>query len=189
MNKAKQETVAAGIGCCAGLDQNSVVSERARFAHVYEIECLDSEGNLKWHERIENLIVNVGLDEILNKFWKGSAYSAAHYVLLTDGTPTVAAGDTMASHAGWVEVTDYAAATRPSLTLGAVSGQSVDNSASKASYAINATATVGGAGICTDSTKGGAIGVLVGAGAFTGGDKSVANGDTLNVTTTLTAAG
>lgn len=42
--------------------------------------------------------------------------------------------------------------------------------------------------ICSVSTKSNGTGVLYGAGAFTGGDRTVASGDTLNVTVTLTAA-
>jgi hypothetical protein len=64
----------------------------------------------------------------------------------------------------------------------------VDNSASKAQFSINATATIGGAFIVTNSTKGGTTGILYGGGAFTEGNRSVVNGDTLNVTVTLTAA-
>ncbi len=157
--------------------------------NVYEIECVAPDGRVKWVERVENLITNVGLDENLDKFLKGSAYTAAFYVGLTDGTPTVAAGDTMASHAGWVEVVAYSQAVRQTLTLGAVSGQSVDNSASKASFSINANGTtIGGAFLATNNTKGGTTGILYGEGAFTGGDKSADNGDTLNVTVTCTAA-
>lgn len=94
----------------------------------------------------------------------------------------------MASHAGWTEIQDYSEGVRQTLTLGTVSSQSVSNSASKAVFSINGTATVGGAGICTNSTKGGTSGTLYGAGAFTGGNRSVISGDTLNVTITCTAA-
>ena len=94
----------------------------------------------------------------------------------------------MSSHAGWTEVTAYSESVRQTLTLGTVSSQSVDNSASKAVYSINGTATVGGIFVTTDSTKSGTSGTLYGGGAFTGGDKSVGSGDTLNVTVTLTAA-
>lgn len=155
----------------------------------YEIECRDKNGKLKWTEVIEeNLVVNAGLDDSLDKHLKGSAYTAAWYVGLTDGTPTVAAADTMSSHAGWAEVTAYSESVRQTLTLGTVSSQSVDNSASKAVFSINGTATVGGCFITTNNTKGGTSGTLYGAGAFSGGDKSVTSGDVLNVTVTCTAA-
>lgn len=155
---------------------------------VYTVQCVGSDGNVKWEDKAYNTVVNVGLNDVLDKYWKGSSYTAAHYVGLTDGTPTPAAGDIMSSHAGWTEVTDYSEATRELLVLGSVSSQSVDNSASKASFSINGTATVGGAFITTNSTKGGTTGTLVSVAAFSEGDKSVTSGDTLNVTCTITAA-
>lgn len=162
--------------------------EKLQMENHYFVEAFDSEGNLKWSDEFDNLVTDAGVNDVLDKYFKGSTYTAAHYVGLTDGTPTPAAGDTMASHAGWVEVTDYAEATREALVLGAVAAKSVDNSASKASFAINATVTVGGAFVTTVSTKGGSTGTLYGVGAFTGGDRSLVSGDTLNVTVTLTGA-
>lgn len=157
--------------------------------NIYRFEAFDSSGNLKWVEEVENLVTNAGLDDLLDKYLKGSSYSAAFYVGLTDGTPTAAAGDTMSSHAGWTEVTAYDEATREALTLGSVSSQSVDNSASKASFTISTNSTtVGGAFVCTNSTKSGTSGTLYSVAAFSAGDKSLDDGDTLNVTVTCTAA-
>lgn len=154
---------------------------------VYQVECRSADGKIKWCETVENLVVNTGLDDALDKYFKGSAYTAVHYVGLSDGTPTIAAGDTMASHAGWVEVAAYSETVRQTLTLGTVSGQSVDNSASKASFSINAdNTTIGGAFITTNNTKSGTTGTLYGAAAFSAGDKLADNGDTVNVTVTLT---
>lgn len=145
--------------------------------------------NPKWIEEFDNLVVNVGLNDSLDKHLKGAAYTAAWFVGLTDSTPTVAAADTMASHAGWVEVTAYDEATRPSLVLGAVAAQSVDNSAAKANFTISANGTVmGGAFITTVNTKGGATGILYGVGAFATGDKTLDDNDILAVTVTCTAA-
>ena len=161
--------------------------------NLYHMECFGPDGKLKWEEKFGNLVVNVGLDDILDKYFKGSSYTAAWYVGIweTAGSPEVAAGDSMASHAGWTEVTSYSEANRPTLTLGTVASQSVDNSASKASYSINASKSVRGAFITTSNAKGGVspeTGILYSVGAFTGGTKAVDNGDTLNVTVTLTSA-
>lgn len=161
----------------------------ANFGDLFLVECFDKDGNLKWEDTIKNLVVNEGLDDALDKYFKGSTYTAAHYVGLTDGTPTFAAADTLASHAGWVEVTAYDEGVRQTLTLGAVSGQSVDNSASKAVFTVSANdTTIGGAFIATNSTKGGSTGTLYGGGAFTAGDKTIDDGDVLNVTVTASAA-
>lgn len=135
-----------------------------------------------------NLVVTTGLNDVLDKYYKGSSYTAAHYCGLTDGTPTVAAGDTMASHAGWVEVTAYDEAVRQTITWGSVSGGSVNNSASKAVFTISTNSTtIGGGFVVTNSTKGGSTGTLVGAAAFTAGDKVLDDNDTLSVTVTATA--
>ena len=162
---------------------------QAAMENHYVVECFDRDGNRKWVEEFDNIVVNVGLDDLLDKYLKGSSYTASFFVGLTDGTPTAAAADTMSSHAGWAEVTAYDEATRETLTLGTVASQSVDNSASKASFTISTNSTtVGGAFVTTNNTKGGTSGTLYGIGAFTGGDKSVDDGDTLNVTVTLTTA-
>ena len=144
---------------------------------------------LKWVAEIPaNLVVTTGLNDILDKYYKGSAYTAAHYCGLTAGTPSFAAGDTMASHSGWTEVTAYDEAARPTITWGTVSGGSVDNSASKASYTISTdSTTIGGGFVATNSTKGGSTGTLVGGAAFTAGNKTLDDNDTLNVTVTATA--
>ena len=159
-----------------------------KLRNTVKVTARDPEGNILWTEEDHNIVVNVGLDEILDKFWKGSTYTASHFVGLADGTPTFASGDTMGSHAGWSEVSAYSEAARQDLTLGTVSGQSVDNSASKAVFTINADNTVvGGAFLTTDSTKGGTAGILMAGLAF-GADRALSTNDTLDVQWTLTLA-
>lgn len=168
------------------------MKENLALTSVYHFQCYDKDGNLKWEDTNHNTVVNEGLDDVLDKYLKGSAYTAAFYVGLTDGTPTVAATDTMSSHAGWAEVTAYDEAVRQTLTLGTVSSQSVSNTASKATFTISTVSpdstTVGGAFVTTNSTKGGSTGTLYGAAALSAGDKTLSGGDTLQVTVILTAA-
>lgn len=151
-------------------------------------ELIVGGGDVAWSDAYDNLIVNTGLDDYLDKYYKGSAYTAAHYVGLTSSSPTVAAADTMSSHGGWTESTSYSESTRQAFTPGSVSSQSVSNSASKAAFSINGTVTVGGAFLTTSSTKSGTTGTLVAAGAFTGGNAALQNGWTLNVQATFTQA-
>jgi hypothetical protein len=47
-----------------------------------------------------------GKNDLLDKYFKGSAYTATWFLCLK-GTGTAAVGDTLASHAGWAEVTPY----------------------------------------------------------------------------------
>jgi hypothetical protein len=160
-----------------------------KLGDFFVVECFDKHGNFKWRDTIKNLVVNVGLDDSLDKYFKGSNYTAAHYVGLTDGTPSFAAADTMSSHSGWAEVTAYDETVRETATWGTVSSQSVDNSGNKASFTIDTNnTTVGGAFLCTDDTRGGTTGTLYGGGAFSAGDKVLDDDDVLNVTVTATAS-
>ena len=162
----------------------------SKHQHVFEIECFDKFGNLKWTDYVFNMVVNEGLDDILDKYYNGSSYTAAHYIGLTDGSPTFASDDTIGgTHSGWTEVTAYTETNRPDFTPGVISSQSLDNSSNKASFTINSNSTtIGGAFLVTDNTKGGTAGTLVGGGSFSGGDKTIGDGDTLSVQVTCNAS-
>lgn len=147
--------------------------------HRYRVVCRGADGQVKWVEEADNLVVTAGRNDILDKYYKGSTYTAAHYVGLK-GAGSIAAGDTLASHAGWSEITDYSG-NRKALTMGTVASGSVDNSGSVASFAISGTATVAGAFVATVDT--GTSGTLVGAADF-GTSRSVIASDTLEVTVT-----
>lgn len=169
--------------------------DKASATGVYKIQCHDALGNLKWEAESKNLVVNVGLQDMNAKYFTGSSYTATWYLGLygAGASNTPAASDTMSSHAGWTEVVPYSNATRPVCTFGTptTANPSVaTNSASPASFSINATATVGGAFLTSSSTKSGTAGTLFSAADFGApGDRSVANGDVLNVTYTLSLAG
>lgn len=178
----------AALGLRAAVQRSVAIKLGVLRGTHYRVDCFGADGVLKWTEEFDNLVVNTGLDDSLDKHLKGSSYTAAWYVGLTASSPTFAAGDTMSSHAGWTEDQNYSESVRQTLTLGTVSAGSVNNSASKATFSMNATATIGGAFVTTSNTKGGTTGTLYGGGAFSGGNRAVVNGDTLQVTVTATAA-
>jgi hypothetical protein len=168
------------------------VTESLGAAGVYKIQCFDKDGLLKWEESSHNLVVNVGLQDMNDKYFEGVSYTAAWYLGLITGpsaSTTIAAGDTMASHAGWSENTSYSNATRPAAVFGTATTADpsvLSNSASPASFTINGTATIAGAFLVSNSTKGGTTGVLFSASDFQApGDRAVVSGDTLNVTYTI----
>lgn len=168
------------------------MKSKVKLGGRFKIQCFDLNGGLKWEDVAENLVVNEGLDYILECLFESgmSAFSPPDpwYVGLTDGTPTVAAADVMNSHAGWVEVVAYDEATRQEFVNGAKSSQSVSNSASKAAFTISSdSTTIGGAFLTSSNTRGGTTGTLLCAAAFTGGDKSTDDGDTLQVQYTFSA--
>ena len=161
----------------------------------YFVECFDKDGNLKWSDEASNLVVNTGLQYMAGTSLDGAtARITAWYVGLITGPgsgTTFAAGDTASLHAGWAENTAYSNSTRPAATFAAATTANpsvVTNSASKATFNINNTATIAGAFLISNDTKGGTSGTLFSASDFTGGDRSVGSGDTLQVTYTFSLA-
>jgi hypothetical protein len=155
---------------------------------VYGVECFKPNGELRWQDNFHNIVVEEGINDSLDKHFKGSGYTAAWYVGLASAAPTFAYDDSMSSHGGWTEAALYGDAQRPGLNLGNVGGGSVSNSASKATFSINADGTIGGAFVTTGSAKSSPDLILYGGGSFTSGDRAVINGDTVNVTVTLSGA-
>jgi hypothetical protein len=183
INKASSsDAVGASVVTPAG------ASSGLKAGGVYTMQCFDKDGNLKWEAKSENLVVNVGLKDMNDKYFTGSAYTATWFIGLYGAAASnnPAAGDTAASHAGWTEVVAYSQATRPAAVFAAATTADpsvITNSASPAVYSINGTTVIGGAFLISNSTKGGTTGVLFSAADFQSpGDRSVANGDTLNVT-------
>ena len=168
-----------------------MLNDKVKAGGVFTIQCHDKDGNLKWEESSHNLVVNEGLQDMNAKYFTGSSYTAAWYLGLygAGASNPPAASDTMSSHAGWTEVTAYSQATRPACSFGTptTADPSVaTNSVSPATFSINATTTVGGAFLTSNSTKGGTTGILFSAADFSSpGDRSVVSGDTLSVTYTF----
>lgn len=142
-----------------------------------------------WREEFDNLVTTVGKNDLLDKYLKGSSYTQTIRMGLC-GTGTKAAGDTQASHAGWSEVggTNAPAYTgdRKDVVMGAAAA-GVSTSPAQA-FAITSGGTIAGCFINNggSATKDNTTGVLFSAGNFTGGDRVVINGDTVNVTYSLT---
>ena len=174
----------------AGLVANPTLKNGACGGGVFHVQCLDKDGNLKWEEKMPNLVVNEGLQSMNTQYFKGSAYTAAFFLGLVTGPgsgTTYAAADTLASHAGWTEFTNYSGA-RKAVTFGTATTADpsvISNSASPSSFSISgAGGVVAGAFLCTVSS--GTSGVLFSEADFQSpGDRTVVSGDTLNVTYTF----
>lgn len=156
---------------------------------VFTVTCRDKDGNLKWEETSPNLVVNTGLQDMNAKYFVGSSYTAAWYLGLVTGPSsgtTFAAGDTLASHAGWTENTSYSG-TRKACTFGTATTADpsvITNSLNTASFTMNATTTIAGAFLTNVAS--GTSGILFSASDFQApGDRAVINGDVLLVTYTF----
>jgi hypothetical protein len=165
--------------------------ETSKAGGLFKAKCVGPDGTVKWETEVHNLVVNEGLQDMNTKYFKGSGYTAAWYIGLygaaASNNPT--ANDTAATHPGFTEITPYSNATRPACTFGTATTADpsvIDNTASTASFSINSSATVGGAFLISDDTKGGTAGVLFSAADFAApGDRSVVSGDTLLVSYTF----
>jgi hypothetical protein len=178
----------------SGLTCNTKAGEAAQATGVFNIICRDKDGNFKWQAESKNLVVNVGLQYMAGSALTSVTQITTWYLGLygAGASNTPAASDTMASHAGWTEVTAYSNANRVTatfVTATAANPSVVTNSASPAVFNINGTATVGGAFLTSENTKGGTTGTLFSAADFGApGDRSVVNSDTLSVTYTFSLA-
>ena len=180
----------------SGLIISPQSTEGLKATGKFLIECYDKDGKLKWTDESKNLVVNVGLQYMAGTALDGSTARITSWYLGLYGAASSnnpAAGDTMSSHAGWTEVTDYTEATRPAATFVAATTANpsvVTNSASKAQFTMNATVTVGGAFLTSNNTKGGTSGTLFSAKDFSSpGDRNVVSGDVVLVTYTFSLAG
>jgi hypothetical protein len=153
----------------------------------FTIECRDATGRLKWSERAKNGVTNAGLTNLLDVYLRQQANST-WYISLIDGSgyTALAAADTASSHAGWSESAAYTAATRPAWGPAAAASQSIANS-SVVNFTMNATKTIKGAFLISDSTKSGTTGTLFCTALFSQGDRSVVNTDVIAVTYTCGA--
>jgi hypothetical protein len=153
---------------------------------VFTVTCIDKDGHEKWVNIAPNLVVNTGLQSMNTQFFTGSAYTAAWYIGLVNGTSattTFSGGDTLATHVGWDENTSYSG-TRKAASFGAATladPSNINNSSSSASFTMNANATIAGAFLANVTS--GTSGLLFSAANFQSpGDRTVVSGDVLNVT-------
>ena len=164
----------------------------AKIGGVFEVECFNPDGKLKWKEKVHNLVTNEGLNHILDVLLHGSTQITTWYCALFEDDHTVAAGDTYATP-GYTESTAYDESTRPEYEEAAASSQSITNSANKATFTISDTKTIYGASIVGGgsgaSTKGNTAGggTLLCAAQFTS-SRSVVDNDVINLTYTISAA-
>lgn len=181
----------------ASVSRDGALSEGVHAGGVYTVECYGPDGVLKWRDSFPNLVTTVGKNLLLDTLLGGSGYSVTgpYMGLIASGSySAVAAGDTMASHAGWLEAGSANAPTysgsRKTVSFSAASSGSKASS-SAASFAITGSGTVKGGFLVLGSGASATIantgGTLYSAGLFSGGDRAVDNGDTLNVSYTASA--
>ena len=185
------------------LQTNVAGNENMGIEGAYHVECRDADGNLKWVESFPNLVNAVGKQLMLDTLLRtsGTYTTTGPFLgLIATTSPTFAAADTMSSHSGWTEFTNYTvggSAVRGTAVFAASSSSGLTPANVTTSSATAITYTITGAGgnvtgcfLCTGSgavsTLSSTAGTLYSAGAF-GTAKAVTAGDTVSVTYSTTA--
>jgi hypothetical protein len=159
---------------------------------LWDVECYGPDGKLKWVSlENPNVMTNEGLNHLLDVLLHGSTQISDWFVIPFENDYTPLATNTYASP-GITECTAYNEANRVAFNEAAASGQSVTNSANKATFNMNATKTVYGAALVgggtAADTKGDTAGggILLCAAKFSA-SKPCESGDTLKITATVSA--
>jgi hypothetical protein len=165
-------------------------TSKASAGGVYTIQCVGADGQVKWEQNTPNLVVNQGLQNMNTTYFNSGTQVTTWYVGLITGPgsgTTIAAGDTLASHAGWTEFSNYSGNRKAAVfgTATTADPSVITNTASPAQFSISgAGGTVAGAFLASVAT--GTSGVLFSASDFQSpGDRVVVSGDTLVVTYTF----
>ena len=152
------------------------------------VECFDpATGAVLWEETIRNMSTLEGMTCLFDVGFDGGTQEPAwHLGLISNsGFVEVAEDDTMASH-GWTEATAYSG-DRPQWTPLAIAAGIATNS-SNVVYIFTGAAVLKGIFVVSVATKGGTTGVLWATALF-GATRTLAAGNGLRVTYTVTASG
>jgi hypothetical protein len=174
--------------------------EKLKASGKYYAKCFDKDGNLKWEDTIDNVVTDVGANQLLDSAFGSGPVAGPYLGLISSvsytGIPVVA--DTMSSHASgghvWVEAgngSNYpnwstpASNARGTMTFASASGRAKALTAAISFVIATNGGTVKGCfvvfGTGAVATNNNTSGILYSAGVFTGGDKVVGIGDTLQV--------
>jgi hypothetical protein len=193
-----------GDSAVATLATNAVGAETVGIEGFYHVECRDAVGNLKWEETFPNLVNAIGKQLLLDTLLRtsGTYTTVGPFLgLISGASPTFGTGsDTMTSHAGWTEFTNYTvggsavrgtAVFAASTSTGTTPSNVTTSAATAITYTITgAGGTVGGCFLVTGSgavsTQSNTGGTLYSAGAFATAKITTA-GDTVSVTYSTTA--
>ena len=159
---------------------------KTHIGFVYVYECLDKNGRLKWRDREENIIPNVGRDYILNAALLSASQLPNWYISLYENTRVPLVSDTMTTlMADCGEVITYTSAGSLRLALtGTLSSGVFSNIASPAEFVFTAAKTIKGGFVTSSAAWGSTSGTLLSAVANSS-PKSVGIGETLRVTAGL----
>lgn len=190
------EKTHASENLSASVTRGSQNNEASQLHGKYFAQCFDKNGKLKWEDSIDNVITDVGANQLLDSAF-GSGPVAGPFLGLISSvgyTSVPVVGHTMSSHGTWNEAgngVNYpnwstpASNARASVSFASASGRAKAITAAAAFVIATNGGTVKGCflvfGSGAAATNGSTAGVLYSAGIFAAGDKVVGLGDTLNI--------
>lgn len=145
-------------------------------------------GRLLWQENAKNGVTAAALLDLLGVMFRGGTQAGGWYMAPITLVSDVSSADTIASHAGWTEVTSaYDEATRPAWSPPAPSGGKLKNTTTT-EFTFNASTVCDGLMLASHSVKGNAdTGVLWCTGKFSS-PRTFAAGQQLRIFYELTAS-
>ena len=159
---------------------------KCRIQGFWTVKCFNPNGTLAWKQVYANGITTGGINDLLDVGFRAQSQKTAWYVgLISNASFTaLAAADTMASHAGWVELDNYSEATRPLWTPNAATGGAISHT-DTIDFTITSTGTIRGTFITSVNTKSGTTGILWSTGLMASAN-AMSNGQTLRTTYSCT---
>lgn len=158
-----------------------LVPEKLKGRGIYTGQII-RKGEVVDEFEFENLVVNQGINSMLNVYLNAQAGITNWFMGIFQGNYTPVAGDTAATIAtNATECSSYTSSTRPQWQQAAASGQAITNAATRATFTFNASVTVYGAFLISNNVIGGTTGTLFSAAMF-GAAKAVVTDDQLLLT-------
>lgn len=133
----------------------------------WKLQICNPDGSVRYEEDVTNQVVDEGANSILGIMFHGDTQITTWYVGIVDNASFSAFSnsDTMGSHAGWIEFTNYSEANRVTWSPGASSGRAITNGTAF-QFTIAGSGTLKGIFVTSNNTKSGTSGKLWSVAAF-----------------------
>ena len=182
-----------GFGASISVEVVKGVKQNALVRSIWNFECHDKDGNLKWQEKVSNIVTNEGLAKLLNVMFMGGTQILDDdwYVAITEDGSSATSASTYAVPIV-SECTGYNELTRP-IYVGSQTNQQVDNISNKAVFTMSDPYDLLGGILVGGGTDGDVKGDAAGGGTlYCSVDfaelKPVVATDVVSIAITLTAA-
>lgn len=116
---------------------------RYKVGFVYNFEYIGRDGQVKWRERLENLIPTAGLNYIVSAAMAGGAQYSTWYLGLSATSYAPVAGETMTTlMANVTEFTNYSGTARLAMVPDAVASGLYSNVGTPTEFTFTSTGTI-----------------------------------------------